>query len=297
MIWVQSRGNGNNRLSECSGAEAQVVAAGMAPRSAQPPRPQRSPRPAPRGEPGEAPPSLRRDDTKLTGMMATLEDRTRQEPAPPDSRQPLDDVRQRLVAQAKVGDVGHDEVNTVNYSTVNNTSFAAYNAHCEVDRREMGDINVVAKKRVPAPCPCPEDELVNQYELNRRRAADFRKVNLAHVGEDLDRLYGPPLDDRDQRGYCRMMAKLMGLDVSAGYKTPTHQRLRNRLVTEQTWYDLQAKMFLPPPVTNDRPITVVLGGLDKKRAKSAKKERTMWKQVGQFFLPPYYLKRQCVSDI
>lgn len=280
VISVQSSGHDNNRLSERSGAEGEQSELPMAPRSQQPPRQRHSPRTAPRGEPVEATPSLRHDDTKPTGMMATLGDRTRQEPAPPDIRQPLGDANQRPAAPATGADIGHDKGNAGAYSTINNTNFTAYAVHCETDRREMGDINVASKKRTPPPCPCPEDELVNQYELNRRRAADFRKANLMGIGEDLDRLYGPPLDDRDQRGYCRMMAKLMGLDVSAGYKTPTHQRLRNRLVTEQTWFDLQAKMFLPPPVTNDRPITVVLGALDKKRNRSAKKERNMWKQVG-----------------
>lgn len=212
-------------------------------------------------------------------MMAALGERTHQEPAPTGS-----DAHQRPAAPASVGDTGHSEVKTINYSTINNTSFATYTAHCESDRREMGDI-ITTKKRAPAPCPCPEDEMVQQFELNRRRAADFRKKELMGVGEDLDRLYGPPLDDRDQRGYCRMMAKLMGLDVSSGYKTPTHQRLRNRLVTERAWYDLQAKMFLPPPVTNDRPITVVLNDLESKRNKSALRERTMWKQVGRAFTP------------
>lgn len=258
----------------------------MAPRSLQTPRQRQSPRPVPRGESEEVAPSLRHDDTKLSGMMATLGNRTRQEPT--DNRQPLEDAHQRPVAPAMVGGAGHDEVNTINYSTINNTSYAAYAVRCETDRRDMGDINITSNKRTPAPCPCPEDELINQYELNRRRAAEFRKATLFGVGQDFDRLYGPPLDDRDQRGYCRMMAKIMGLDVSAGYKTPTHQRLRNRIVTEQTWFDLQAKMFLPPPVTNDRPITVVLKGLDNKRNKSAKKERLMWKQVGQL-LNPYII--------
>lgn len=220
--------------------------------------------------------SLRQNVSKPMGTMATLRDKTSA-----FSRQPTDDAYEQPAAPAMMGGAG----NTVKYSAINKTGYVAYPVQCDVDRHEMGDIAVALKRRNPPPCPCPEDELVNQFELNRRRAADFRKVTLLGFGEDLDRLYGPPLDDRDQRGYCRMMAKLMGLDVSAGYKTPTHQRLRNRLVTEQTWYDLQAKMFLPPPVTNDRPITVVLGELDKKRLKSAAKERAMWKQVSQLFKP------------
>lgn len=230
---------------------------------------------APRQRPSPRRPSREKTEQKTPSAMAAPGLRARQESAPPDGRHVIH-AMQSVVENAPA----HDEVKSGNTSTMKNT---AQDSRCEPDRHEMGDINFAVRRRTIAPCPCPEDELVMPFELNRKRAADFRKVDLAGIGDDLDRLYGPPLDDRDQRGYCRMMAKLIGLDVSAGYKTPTNQRLRNRLVTEQTWYDLQAKMFLPPPVTNDRPITAVLNALDQRRLKTAKKERVLWKTVRLFF--------------
>lgn len=222
--------------------------------------------------------------------MALNKGEMRQVSATPRNHRPTDE---QSIAPTSMEGTGRNEVNAVTFSANHDTNYVAYAAQLASDRREMGDIAAVHKRRDPPPCPCPEDELVNAYELNRKRAADFRKITLMGYGDDLDRLYGPPLDDRDQKGYCRMMAKLMGLDVSAGNKTPTAQRLRNRLVTEQTWYDLQARMFLPPPVTNDRPITDVLAELDKKRLKSASRERAMWKQVS----PVLLLRKKSYSQI
>lgn len=219
----------------------------MAPPSVQPPRP------APRSV---VTTSLRHDDDKLKGRPPSRPDKTWQESAPLYRRNRIDDAHQRSEG------AGRSEAPTVDYS--------AYAVKCETDQ-QMGDI----KKRPIPPCPCPDD--IKPRFRSQHRGVDF--MTPAGAGEGM---YGMPLDVKDQKGYCRLMkAKLNELYRTAG---PMQHNLRSRILAEKTWFELQSKLFLQPPVTTQRTFVDVLHRFEKKRFTMARKERNIWKQVGEIFV-------------
>lgn len=228
----------------------------MAPRSLLPPRQAQAPRPAPRRKIAT---SLRRDDDKVTATTAAPGGGTRQVLAPAYWRHPLDDAHQWPAVPPR--ESGRSEVSTVNYSAV----------ECPEDKIKQ---TVVVKKRPTLPCPCPDD-IKPIARPKRSINADVKRITS--FGDD-------DMDVTDQKGYCKMMYQKLN-EVYFRSLGPLQQNLRGRILAEQTWFELQTKLFLPAPVTSQRTSIEVLHRLEQKRQYSARKERNIWKQVGRVFVP------------
>lgn len=223
--------------------------------------PREAPRPAPRVKVTS---SFRYDDGKVPATMASLRGKPRLVTEPFHLRHPTDDwhqQQQRPVAPPRADGAGRNEMPTVNLSAINNTGHFAYSREQPTGQRKVGDV----KKRPVPPCPCPDD-IKPHFKATRRGQVPISDIEDLNV--------------KDQKGYCRMMnAKLN--EVLFRSTGPMQHNLRGRLLAEQTWFELQSKMFLPTPITNQRSFLEVLHRFEIKRNSLARKERNIWKQVGR----------------
>lgn len=226
----------------------------MAPRRRQPPQPPLR---------AQVTTTLRQGVNQDTTTLASLRGKT------PYWGHPTDYAQERAVAPPRAGGTGRGEVPAVNYSALSNTTHSAYPVKCLTDRRG----NIIAKKRPIPPCPCPDD-IKPVLKSTRREDGDTRRQTSFGENENLD--------ITDHRGYCRMMTGKLS-EIFFRTTGPMQHNLRGRLLAEQTWFELQSKLFLPTPATTQRNFMEVLQRLEKKRETLARKERSIWKQVGQLF--------------
>lgn len=224
-----------------------------------PPHQQPTPRPRPRG--GVTQP-LRHLDSKAAVARPWLKDNTRQVSVPPYWRNPKDSAHQWPAAPTTVGGVSPSEVATVNYSTINNASYATYSVECPEKPAEKKE----PKRRPIPPCPCPEDIAPQPKATRRHPPTNTEEEPIA----------------KDDTEYCEIIKSKLKEQY---YRTPApvQQNLRGRLLAEQTWFELQCKLFLPTPVIHKTTYIEVLQKLELKRDTLARRERKIWKEVGQLF--------------
>lgn len=197
----------------------------------------------------------------------------RQVPAPVYWRHPSDDAHQWPAATSRPSAASRSEIPTINYSAINDTEYSAYRANCPTER-----VKIVEKKKRPIPpCPCPDD-IKPKVRVKPKRSINADVKRITSFGDSDD------LDITDQKGYCKMMYGKLN-EVYYRSTGPLQQNLRGRILAEHTWFDLQCKLFLPPPITNQRTFIEVLHRLEQRRKYSARKERNIWKQVGRVFAP------------
>lgn len=157
----------------------------------------------------------------------------------------------------------------INYSSINNASHIAYPV--ETEKREGVEI----KKRPQPPCPCPDDIRPHRLAVPIRRDDGKRHIMF---GTDED------VDIKDQLEFCRRIKSKLR-EESNRTTGLLQQNLRARLLAEKTWFELQCKLFLPPPITNRSMFVNVLQKFENIRNTLSTKERRIWKKVGQFYLP------------
>lgn len=229
----------------------------MAPNSLQSPHQKLSLHPQPCGEVTSP---LRHDDNEAMAAAALLRDETRQVSAPLYWQNPKDDAHQRLIPITVVGGASPSVFPTNNYTVMNSEE-------CPVDLSK----NIKFKRPIP-PCPCPDDmtafvRITPKKSLNDRRRSEF------NIDDNLD--------VKDMKGYCQSIRSKLN-EVFFRTTGPLQQNLRARLLGQQVWFELQCKLFLPTPVINKSTFIEVLQTFEKIRDYSATKERSIWKQVGQF---------------
>lgn len=214
---------------------------------------------------GQATSAFRYDDNEFLAMRASLRRKRRQMLAP--LQHPTFDAYQWPETPNRVDDANRSEVPVINYSSINNASPIVYPVKTE--KREVNEI----KKRPQLPCPCPDN--IKPHKVLLRRHDEKRHISF---GTD-DEVY-----IKDQIEYCRMMKSKLH---EVFYRTtgPLQRHLRARLLAEQTWFELQCKLFLPPPITNRSTFIDVLQKFEDKRDTLGKKERSIWKEVGRLSPP------------